>query len=67
MAYAEDLEDLLNCGYSLALMHHEEDAFDLIQNAYLMIVFIYLSPWSFISNCYYPQYLNRKTKTKKKW
>ena len=39
MAHSEELKDILNRGfrYALALTHHEEDAFDLVQNAYLKI------------------------------
>jgi len=72
MAYSEELEDLLNRGYrySLALTHSEEDAFDLVQNAYLKIregnkplVISYLI--TTIRNLHIDQ--KRKQKTSLKW
>lgn len=72
MAYSEDLEDLLNRGfrYGLSLSNNEEDAFDLVQNAYLKIceqnkplVISYLI--TTIRNSYIDE--KRKQKTKFKW
>lgn len=40
MTYSEELEKLLNRGYryALSLTHNNDDAFDLIQSAYLKLV-----------------------------
>lgn len=72
MAYSKDLEDLLNRGfrYSFSLTNNEEDAFDLVQNAYLKIceqnkplTISYLI--TTIRNSFIDQ--KRKQKTKFKW
>jgi len=72
MAYSEGLEDLLNRGfrYSFSLTNNEDQAFDLVQNAYLKIceqdkplVISYLI--TTIRNSYIDQ--QRKKNTKFKW